>query len=145
MGKKLIPQLAKNLILNLFKVIIINTYIKTKIKVYGDNVNTNFQGKKVPKENASYESLSLVMLDSVAKVNKYHYPQTVLEECKYEIKKTKMENFINNDLDRSVSDESDNETDRDSDSDSDNESDNNEYEKSDNDSDNEMGNDVSNE
>ena len=29
-------------------------YTKTKIKSYGDKVNTNFQGKKVPKENASY-------------------------------------------------------------------------------------------
>ena len=29
-------------------------YIKTKIKTYGDKVNTHFQGKKVPKENASY-------------------------------------------------------------------------------------------
>ena len=29
-------------------------YIKAKIKMYGDRVNTNFQGKKVPKENASY-------------------------------------------------------------------------------------------
>ena len=32
-------------------------YIKTKIKMYGDRVNTNFQGKKVPKENASCKSL----------------------------------------------------------------------------------------
>ena len=29
-----------------------NKYIKTKIKMYEDRVNTNFQGKKVPKENA---------------------------------------------------------------------------------------------
>ena len=29
-----------------------NTYIKTKIKMYEDR--TNFQDKKVPKENASY-------------------------------------------------------------------------------------------
>ena len=28
-------------------------YIRTKIKIYEDRVNTNFQGKKVPKENAS--------------------------------------------------------------------------------------------
>ena len=26
-----------------------NKYIKTKIKIYDDNVNVNFQGKKVPK------------------------------------------------------------------------------------------------
>ena len=38
--------------------------IKTKIKMYEDRVNTNFQGKKVPKENASYKCLSLIMLDS---------------------------------------------------------------------------------
>ena len=31
-------------------------YIKKKIKIYGDKVNINFQGKKVPKENASYDS-----------------------------------------------------------------------------------------
>ena len=27
-------------------------YIKTKIKFYGDKINTNFQGKKIQKENA---------------------------------------------------------------------------------------------
>ena len=30
-------------------------YIKTKIKSYGDKLNTNFQGKKLPKGNASYK------------------------------------------------------------------------------------------
>ena len=38
------------------------------------------------------------MLDSVNRVNKKYYPQTLLEECKYEIKKNKMNNFINDDL-----------------------------------------------
>ena len=28
-------------------------YIKAKIKIYGDKVNTNFQGKNIPKENTS--------------------------------------------------------------------------------------------
>ena len=40
-------------------------YINTKIKMYEDRVNTNFQGKKVPNENASCKWLSLIMLDSV--------------------------------------------------------------------------------
>ena len=83
-------------------------YIKTKIKMYEDRVNTNFQGKKVPKENASYKCLSLVILDSVIRVNKKYYPQTLLEECKYVIRKNKMENLINNDSNLSSSDESDN-------------------------------------
>ena len=53
------------------------------------------------------------MLDSAIRVSKTYYPQILLEECKYEIKKTKMENFINNDLESSLSDdesESDNES-----------------------------------
>ena len=61
------------------------------------------------------------MLDSVIRVNKKYYPQTLLEECKYEIRETKMENLINNDLEPSSCD---NETDSDSDNDTDNESDN---------------------
>ena len=47
-------------------------YIKTKIKRYEDRVNTNFQGKKALKENASYKCLSLIMLDSVIRVNTIH-------------------------------------------------------------------------
>ena len=82
--------------------------IKTKIKSYGDKLNTNFQGKKAPKENTSYKCLSLIMLDSVIRVNKKYHPQTLLEECKYEIKKNKMENLINDDLDPNLSNESDN-------------------------------------
>ena len=40
-------------------------YIKTKIKMYDDKVNTNVQVKKVPKENALYKCLSLIVLDVV--------------------------------------------------------------------------------
>ena len=71
----------------------------------------NFQGKKVPKENASYKCLSQIMLDSVIRISKKYYPQTLLEEI-YEIKKIKMDNMINDDLDLSSSDnETDNESD----------------------------------
>ena len=87
-------------------------YIKTKIKSYGDKVNTNFQGWKIPKENASsYKYLSLIMLDSVIRVNKKHYPQTLLEERKCKIKEEKNKDFINDDFDSSSSNESDNESD----------------------------------
>ena len=59
------------------------------------------------------------MLDSFIRANKKYYPQTILEECKYEIKKNKMENLINDDLDPSSSDESDNESDNGSDDETD--------------------------
>ena len=99
-------------------------YIKTKIKMYEDRVNTNFQGEKVHKENASCKCLSLIMLDSVIRVNKKYYPQTLLEECKYVTRKNKMENIINDDLDLSSSNESNNESKNESDNETDNETDN---------------------
>ena len=49
--------------------------------------------------------MSLIRLDSVIRVSKKHYPQILPEERKYEIKKTKMENFFNDDLESSSSDE----------------------------------------
>ena len=55
-------------------------YIKTKIQIYEDKVNTCFQGKKLPKENNKFNFLSLVMLDSVVRTKKKYYPQTLLEE-----------------------------------------------------------------
>ena len=68
--------------------------------------------KKIIKENVSYKCLPLIMLDSVLKVNKKYYPQALLEECKYVIKKDKIENLINDDFESSSSDnESDNESD----------------------------------
>ena len=87
------------------------------IKSYGDRVNTNFQGKKIATENASCKCWSLAMLDSVIRVSKKYYPQTLLEECKYEIKRTKIENIINDGLDLSSSyhETSDDETDNKSD------------------------------
>ena len=48
-------------------------YVKTKIKIYGGSVNTNFQGKGIPKEKAPCKFLSLIMLDSIIKAKKKHY------------------------------------------------------------------------
>ena len=71
------------------------------------------------------------MLDSVVKVRKKYYPQTLLEECKYEIIKTTMANFIDDELEASSSDdETDIATDDDDDDDeteSDEEKDNAEF------------------
>ena len=50
------------------------------------------------------------MLDSVIKAKKKYYPQTLLEECKYEQEKIKMENLIDDDLETSSSDESHNDS-----------------------------------
>ena len=44
------------------------------------------------------------MLDSVIKAKKKYYPQTFLEECQYEQKRIKIENLIDDDLEKSESD-----------------------------------------
>ena len=44
------------------------------------------------------------MLDSVIKAKKKYYPQTLLEECKYEQKRIKIENLIDDDLEKKISD-----------------------------------------
>ena len=44
------------------------------------------------------------MLDSVIKAKKKYYPQTLLEECKYEQKRIKIENIIDDDLEKKFSD-----------------------------------------
>ena len=97
-------------------------YIKTKIKIYAGSMITNFQSKKMPKEKAPCKCLSIIMLDSVIKAKKNYYPQTILEECKYEQEKIKMQNFIDDDLEKSESDESD--SDSNDETESDNESNN---------------------
>ena len=79
-------------------------YIKTKIKAYAGSINTNFHNKKMPKEKAPCKCLSIIMIESVIKVNKKYYPQTLLEECKYIQEKIKIENYINEDLENSDSD-----------------------------------------
>ena len=45
-------------------------YIKTKIKLYADNMITNFHNKDMPKEKAPCKCLSVIMIDSVIKANK---------------------------------------------------------------------------
>ena len=71
----------------------------------------------MPKEKAASKCLSIIMLDSVIKVKKKYYPQTFLEECKYEPKKIKMEN-LTDDLEKSESDESGNDSNDETESDS---------------------------
>ena len=80
-------------------------YIKTKIKSYNNDIRTNFHGegksRKVPKESCSYQCFPLIALDSVIKMGKKYYPQTLLEECKYTLTKKKMEDLITDDFDSS--------------------------------------------
>ena len=65
---------------------------------------TNFYDKNSQKKKHHASVLSIIMLESVIKANKKYCPQKRLEECKYVQQKTKTENLIRDDLEKSESD-----------------------------------------
>ena len=76
---------------------------------------TNFhdidnKNNKLPEKNKPYRFMSLISLDSIIKVNKKYYPQTLLQECVYKLINRKVENTITN-INLDSSSESDNESD----------------------------------
>ena len=54
--------------------------------------------------------MSLISLDSIVKINKKYYPQTILKECVYKLINKKVENIITS-IKLDSSSESDNELD----------------------------------
>ena len=66
---------------------------------------TNFPNKKILKEKPPCKSLSIIMLDSAIKAKKKYYSQTILEEFKYEEERIKIENLMNDDFEKSDSDD----------------------------------------
>ena len=93
-------------------------YIKTKIKTYAGSLITLFHNKKMPKEKPPCKCLLIIIIDSVTRVNRKYYPQTLLKECNYIQEKIKIVNHIDDDL---VDSESDNSTNDETESDIDNE------------------------
>ena len=94
-----------------------NKYIKIKIKIYAGSMITNFHNKKMPKEEVPCNCLSIIMLDSVIKaiILKHFWKNANMNQ-----KKTKIENLIDDDLEKSESDEADSHSNNVTESDNDN-------------------------
>ena len=82
------------------------TYIKAKAREFDGVIKTNFLGDKIPKENKHYTCIDCITIDSVMKMRKENYPQGYLEECKYQMKKTKISKFIEAELESGSGSES---------------------------------------
>ena len=104
----------------------IKKHLKTKVREHEGMIKTTFLGNGMPKENKHYTCIACIIIDSVMKMDKKHFPQVYLEECKYKIKKIQMSRFISTELDLNSEpdSESDDELKSDSGNDSDNDSDN---------------------
>ena len=78
-----------------------NKYKNTKIRSYNNDIQTNFRNidnknNKLPEKNKLCKCVSLISLDSIIKINKSCYPQTLLQECVYKLINKKVENIITN-------------------------------------------------
>ena len=80
-----------------------NKYIKAKIKIYNNKIDTNFHGNKIPEDDECCTCLSVISLDSLVNVDKKYKMQIWS-------KKKKRINSLNEEL---KLDESDDESDDD--------------------------------
>ena len=55
-------------------------YIKTKVKTFGETINTIFSNNKVPKERSHYICIAAVCVDYVLKIEGKTHPQVYLEQ-----------------------------------------------------------------
>ena len=67
-------------------------------------INTLFSGDEIPKERNHYFCIAATSIDSVLRVDNKNYPQVYLEQCKYKMKKRKLVDFIDDEVDLSSND-----------------------------------------
>ena len=79
---------------------------KTKLKTYDDKVNTVFTDNEIPKEKIHYSCIAAISVDCVLKLDGENYPQVYLEQCKYRLKKKKIVDFIDTELEELSDEES---------------------------------------
>ena len=74
-------------------------YIIAKLKIFNGTNRTTFTNNIIPIERNNYICIAARDIDSVLKSeNKRAYPQAYLEQCKYKLKKRKIENFIDDEI-----------------------------------------------
>ena len=108
-----------------------HVYRNTNIREHGAVIRTEFHKNKVsktPNAKFPYKSLVIIKLESIIRAEEnLYYPQTMLEECKYDVNDIKRNRQITKDFERSTSDESDTEPDNELDDGSDDDDDDDEY------------------
>ena len=76
-------------------------YIKTKVKTF-NKIHSSQEMKFLKKEITL--CIPTICTDSILKAAKKNYPQLYLEQCKYQIKKRELVNFIDDEVDLSSKD-----------------------------------------
>ena len=73
-------------------------YLKAKRKSFNGKINKNFQNNKITKEISQCICFSVILINSVFRAGKNHYPKVFLEECKHVGKEKKMPEYITEDI-----------------------------------------------
>ena len=73
-------------------------YLKSKIKCFNGEINTNFHNDKISKEGSQFICLSVILIDYVFRMGKNYYPQVSFEEFKYVVKEKKMAKYVFDDI-----------------------------------------------
>ena len=80
-------------------------YIKIKVKTF-KMVKTLFDNDEIPEEKVEYEFIPCISIGSLLKVDKKWYPQVYLEQCKYKVKRRKIKNVVDYEIDANYDNES---------------------------------------
>ena len=74
-------------------------YIVAKLKIFNRINRTTFTDNIIPIERNHYICIAAIDIDSILKIdNKRVYPQAYVEQCKYELKKRRVINFIDDEI-----------------------------------------------
>ena len=74
-------------------------YLVAKLKIFNKINRTTFNNNNyIPMERNHHICIPVIDIDSVLKIDKRAYPQAYLEQCKYELKKRKIMNYIDDEI-----------------------------------------------
>ena len=74
-------------------------YLVAKLKIFNKINRTTFNNNNyIPMERNHYICIPVIDIGSVLKIDKRAYPQAYLEQCKYKLKKRKIENYIDDEI-----------------------------------------------
>ena len=74
-------------------------YLIAKLKIFNGTNRTTFTDNVIPSEKYHYNCIPAIDIDSVLRIDyKRPYPQAYLEQCKYELRKRKIVNFIDDEI-----------------------------------------------
>ena len=74
-----------------------------KAREFNRIIKTSFQDDKIPEEELHPTCIACITVDSVMRVGKLYYLQVYSGECKYNIKKIKISEFIGTKLESDAS------------------------------------------